>query len=195
MCLTPFISSRSKDAIEKLKTEILKVKKVIQIAVSQLAELDEKITKLTSTGSSSVNTFLDPCSNSISNSMAPNCSSSITRVPASNNSISTTSIYNSNSISSYCSPNLIIPQLDGNFHPPDTTQTSHCETCYKVFANTSDLEQHNKENQFCCDECNICYKTEIDADFHELEEHPDAGHPDDIPAATRLLFTSQKLRN
>ena len=33
------------------------------------------------------------------------------------------------------------------------------------------------------------------ADFHELEEHPDAGHPDDIPAATRLLFASQQLRN
>ena len=144
-------------------------------------------------GSSSVNTFLDPCSNSISNSMVPNCSSNITRVPASNSSISTTSTYNSNSISSYCSPKLIIPH--GNFHPPDTTQTSHCKTCYKVFANTSDLEQHNKENQFCCDECNVCYKTEIDADFHELKEHPDAGHPDDIPAARRLLFTSQKLRN
>ena len=106
---------------------------MFQLSLHQLAELDEKITKLTSTGSSSVNTFLDPCSNSISNAMAPNCSSSITRVPASHNSISTTFIYNSNS--------------------------------------------------------------KINADFHELEEHADAGHPDDIPPATRLLFASQKLWN
>ena len=83
-----------------------------------------------------------------------------------------------------------IPQLDGN------TSTNHnkpqvlqCETCNEVFENKDAFNFHDTAHQFCCDECHICYRTQIEADLHELAVHPNDPYASTyIPESTKLLF-------
>ena len=98
-----------------------------------------------------------------------------------------------------------IPQLDGIY--PNLQQPFHlqnlqhqqplqCDTCYKIFESLDDLEKHDAMHQFCCDQCNICYTTQVDADLHELQVHPDESYARDfIPMSTKLLFAKQKVTN
>merc|ERR1712179_286526 len=98
------------------------------------------------------------------------------------------------STSDNASPNSRIPQLDGLLttpqHQSHPSQTYQCETCLELFKYPSELLEHNEKHEYCCDECNICYETKLDADLHELELHQDAGYPDDIPPSTKRLFAT-----
>ena len=97
-------------------------------------------------------------------------------------------------------PNLdVIPQLDGlqqevvHTLPQYTSQQPlKCETCQTVFQNSKDYEEHDAL-QFCCDDCGICYATQLQADFHVLQVHPDEIYVRDfIPEETKLLCNKQK---
>ena len=95
-----------------------------------------------------------------------------------------------------CAP---IPQVDGvddhdqpNQLNQGLLQTYQCETCYEIFENRELYEEHDQA-QFCCDECNICYITQIEADFHNLQVHPDEHYTRTyISESTKLLFASRK---
>ena len=83
-------------------------------------------------------------------------------------------------------------------HPLQDAQAQHnsqenlqCETCHKVFKSSYDFKKHD-EMQFCCDDCNICYSTQLEADLHALEVHPDETYARNfIPEATKLIFAQQ----
>ena len=70
-----------------------------------------------------------------------------------------------------------------------------CETCQMIFKSESEFNEHNKA-EFCCDECGICYTTQLAAHFHELQEHPDTHYAKTyIPQSTKLLFASRLPSN
>ena len=91
-----------------------------------------------------------------------------------------------------------IPQLDGLHQdfihdlPHQTSQQPlQCETCGKVFRNSDEFKKHDSL-QFCCDDCGICYATQLQADLHVLQVHPDETYARNfIPASTKLLFAQQ----
>ena len=93
----------------------------------------------------------------------------------------------------------VIPQLDGlqqEFvdHPSQQTsqQLLQCETCKKVFQTSEEYKKHDAF-QFCCDDCGICYATQVEADLHALHVHPDETYARNfIPEATKFLFEQQK---
>ena len=92
-------------------------------------------------------------------------------------------------------PNLddVIPQLDGlqQEYVSSLHQPFQCETCHKVFPNSEEYKKHDAL-QFCCDDCGICYATQIQADLHVLQVHPDESYARNyIPEATKTLFTKQ----
>ena len=69
----------------------------------------------------------------------------------------------------------------------------HCEFCSKTFETKETLKEHNAINEFCCDECDICYKTQVDVDLHELEVHPGTDYANtQIPYSTKILFEQSK---
>ena len=90
-----------------------------------------------------------------------------------------------------------IPQLDGlieNLPNLDIDQTFKCETCGKVFETEREFKNHDSF-QFCCDDCGICFSTQIAAHFHELEEHSDSHYAKTyIPESTKLFFRSNQPR-
>ena len=93
-----------------------------------------------------------------------------------------------------------IPQLDGlqqelGHHLPQETfsEPLMCETCQKVFKSTDEYNEHDKL-QFCCDDCGICYSTQVQADLHVLQVHPVEMYGREfIPESTKLLFRSAAL--
>lgn len=89
-----------------------------------------------------------------------------------------------------------LTQLDGfNEHLPNPDQTFKCETCGKVFETVRDYKNHDSF-QFCCDDCGICFSTQLAAHFHELEEHADSHYAKTyIPETTKLLFRSNQPKN
>ena len=88
-----------------------------------------------------------------------------------------------------------IPQLDGlvqDLCSPDPV--FRCETCDKTFVSETDFKNHDSF-QFCCDDCGICFSTQLAAHFHELEEHSDSHYANTyIPDSTKLLFTNNQAR-
>ena len=97
-----------------------------------------------------------------------------------------------------------IPQIDGfaeespihtsNYQPqlsPTADQGSKCDNCFTVFETRSQLELHDKMNQFGCEECYICFTSKFCADLHELEKHPDTSYVvNHIPYTTKLQFAA-----
>ena len=86
----------------------------------------------------------------------------------------------------------VIPQLDGSHNtlqlPSD--KSLQCETCQEIFATEEEFNHHDAL-QFCCDECFICFETQVIADLHELEYHPNTHYANTyIPQSTKLLFAS-----
>ena len=116
---------------------------------------------------------------------------------------------NHNITSSQTNTGQIIHQLDGipNFLPQAIHTISHevqqpadksiqCETCNKTFDTENQFNDHNKAHNFCCDECYLCFTTQVIADLHELEFHPNTHYADTyIPESTKLLFASGQSRN
>ena len=89
-----------------------------------------------------------------------------------------------------------IPQLDGAeydllVHPPhQPSPLLHCETCHEIFKNSDEYNEHDKM-QFCCDDCGICYPTQIEVDLHVLQVHPDESYAKQyIPESTMQLFVN-----
>jgi hypothetical protein len=106
----------------------------------------------------------------------------------------------------------VIPQLDGilnslpqactssyeaqNIHQHSSNISLQCETCNKNFETEEEFNVHDNAHQFCCDECYICFTTQVLADLHELETHPNTHYADTyIPQSTKLLFASGQPRN
>ena len=90
-----------------------------------------------------------------------------------------------------------IPQLDGavsmessSFQDlPEKSTRFQCETCLTFFMSKHLLDEHNDDHNFCCDDCYICYKSQEEADLHELAVHPDTHYACTyIPQSTRMLF-------
>ena len=126
------------------------------------------------------------------------------------NCSSITRVQTSHSSNSQVTPSQVIPQLDGILNPiPAATNTTHeeqsapkqppdvplkCESCHETFENEDQFNEHDSA-QFCCDECGICFRTQIIADLHELEVHPNTYYANTyIPQSTKLLFSSGKPR-
>ena len=87
----------------------------------------------------------------------------------------------------------VIPQLDGGQNTPQqpSDQPLQCETCHEIFATEDQFNDHDNAHQFCCDECFICYTTQVLSDLHELEAHPNTHYANTyIPQSTKLLFAS-----
>ena len=103
----------------------------------------------------------------------------------------------------------VIPQLDGilNSLPPATHTFSQaaqqsaetylqCETCHKTFDTEDQFNDHDNAHNYCCDECYLCFTTQLIADLHELEYHPNTHYSDTyIPQSTKLLFASGQSEN
>ena len=105
-------------------------------------------------------------------------------------------------------PGLVIPQVDGSLNfglpviptlsledqntPQNSTESSlQCETCHKHFETQDQFNHHDEAHQFCCDECFICFTTQVIADLHELEAHPNTHYANTyIPQSTKVLFAS-----
>ena len=91
-----------------------------------------------------------------------------------------------------------IPQLDGQqdevgYSEPNYEELFKCETCYTTFKTKSDFEKHD-ELQFCCDDCNICYSTQLEADLHALRVHQDEYYAQNlIPESTKIIYAKQVL--
>ena len=67
---------------------------------------------------------------------------------------------------------LSVPVSASTLPSPDTSEFK-CDTCNQTFTNADDFIEHDSY-QFCCDECGICYRTQIESHFHELQVHPDS---------------------
>ena len=86
-----------------------------------------------------------------------------------------------------------IPQLDGslnNLQQPSDNPLQ-CETCHQNFETQEQFKHHDEAHQFCCDECFICFTSQVIADLHELEAHPNTHYANTyIPQSTKVLFAS-----
>ena len=106
-----------------------------------------------------------------------------------------TSTHTTNMNSSFTSTSQsVIPQLDGLFMDTSSseldTKEFTCETCGMNFTNLSDFKKHDALG-FCCDECGICYSTQLSADLHELEVHPNPHYANTyIPESTKKIFAN-----
>ena len=85
-----------------------------------------------------------------------------------------------------------IPQIDGGLNVSQlnlSTQQEECDNCHRKFGNKPDLDKHNEEYQFGCEDCEICFTTKQNFDFHELEKHPESSYARGIiPQETRLQY-------
>ena len=104
---------------------------------------------------------------------------------------------------------MAIPQLDGIPKPlPQASHnTSHeayqyaekpfqCETCYTTFGTEDQFNDRDRAHNFCCDESYLCFTTQVMADLHELEYHPNTHYADTyIPQSRKLIFDSGQSRN
>jgi hypothetical protein len=108
----------------------------------------------------------------------------------------------------------VIPQLDDSLNslPPDSQtvsyedqitpqhQPSHkslqCETCHQTFETEDQFNYHDNAHQLCCVECFIFYTTQVMANLHDLEIHPNTHYANRyIPESTKLLFASGQPKN
>ena len=79
-----------------------------------------------------------------------------------------------NSSNSQANLGPVIPQLDGSQNTPQlpSDKSLQCETCHEIFATDDQFNYHDTAHQFCCDECLICFTTQVIPALHELETHP-----------------------
>ena len=91
----------------------------------------------------------------------------------------------------------VIPQLEGGHQEEPVrpellcTEQLRCETCQTVFTNQNDFKKHDAL-EFCCDDCGICYSTQVEADLHVLQVHPNESYARNyIPASTKMIFAQQ----
>ena len=109
---------------------------------------------------------------------------------------STTMVQSNHNMNFQANFGTAIPQLDGILNPlPPAPQSSNislqCETCRETFKTEEQFNDHDNAHNFCCDECYLCFKTQILADLHVLEYHPNTHYSDTyIPQSTKLLFAS-----
>ena len=87
-----------------------------------------------------------------------------------------------------------IPQIDGDVASPPSKsimQTEfQCVTFKKVFYSIEELDDHDSWI-FCCELCQICFNTAIEADLHALVVHQENHFAHvNIPESTRLLHAS-----
>ena len=81
-----------------------------------------------------------------------------------------------------------IPQLDGS-RSTDAIFAIQCENCNQSFKTKDQLADHDEINQFGCDDCGLCYKSQYLADLHELAVHPGTYYAlHIIPDSTKLQF-------
>jgi NAD-dependent SIR2 family protein deacetylase len=68
----------------------------------------------------------------------------------------------------------VIPQIDSCQNAPQqpSDKSLQCKTCHEIFAKEDELNYHNNAQLFDCDECFICFTTQVIAYLHELETHP-----------------------
>ena len=170
-----------KEKLEVIENEIEKKNEELKVT---LARIDHALSNLKRSA-------LPVESNSPSNSFTPPESSNMSAlIKLNSNPLGQTSLGT-------------IPQLDGCTHVAATNlQTQHhpefsptdskeCDNYHRKFETKIQLEDHNDENQWGCDECFICYTSKFYADLHELEEHPDTSYlRDHIPTSTKLQFAA-----
>ena len=100
----------------------------------------------------------------------------------------------------------VIPQVDGSLNSlPPASQTFscedqntpqqpsdvslQCETCHQTFETEDQFNCHDNAHKYCCDECFICFTTQVIADLHELETHPNTHYANTyIPQSTKVLL-------
>ena len=68
---------------------------------------------------------------------------------------------------------LSVPVSASTLPSPDTSEFK-CDTCNQTFTTADDFNEHDSY-QFCCDECEIWYRTQIESHFHQLQAHLDSG--------------------
>ena len=170
---------------KELKKEIENLKVDINVLTTKVDKLKETITFLSKVSFSKP---VLPESSVVGSKNTSISSMSISLTPINEANFSTT-------------PSLdVIPQLDGlqpeHVHslPQDIfSQPLVCETCQKVFKNIEEYNEHDLL-QFCCDDCGICYSTQVQADLHVLQVHPDEMYAREfIPESTKLLFRSAAM--
>ena len=195
---------KSEDKISELRREqekeIDKLKKEVKDLKNQVNELQNAVNQISN--SPNQTSTLNSCSKSqvMANSTFPSNCGSITMVQSNHSSNSPANL------------GQVIPQLDGitNSLPPAINTATHedqnsppqppdaplqCETCHETFDNEDQFNEHDRA-QFCCDECGICFRTQVIADLHELEVHPNTHYANTyIPQSTKLLFSSGQPRN
>lgn len=166
----------------QLEAEVANLRKEIQSLYKHVNELAKVVNNLStqSKNSSSVDFFFNPAIPSASNS-----SNSSTLTLAMSTTVKKSSL-------PYPQENENIPQLDGDQSPPCTYLPFKCETCEKVFTTEAEFREHDSF-QFCCDECLICFSTQVAAHLHELEVHPGSHYASTyIPQSTKQMFASIK---
>ena len=168
--------------IEKLRQEVEELHK----QVDELRNILDQISNIPNQTSTS-----DSQTTMVKSALTSSCSS-ITMVQANHSNKSQANI------------GPVIPQLDGILNSfPQACTTPHfsnislqCETCQNTFETEEEFNDHDNAHQFCCDECYICFTTQVLADLHELETHPNTHYADTyIPESTKLLFASGQPRN
>ena len=170
--------TRNLDLKSQLETEVENLKQEIQSLFNHVSELRGIVSSLSSssTASSIVQSSLNPVA------------SQSTTSSALINALSTPVSFPNSSSQSEDS----IPQLDGGFCPPCSDVTYKCETCEKIFVNEDEFRIHDSF-KFCCDECFICFPTQMAADLHELEVHPELFYSMTyIPESTKSMFANNK---
>ena len=93
-----------------------------------------------------------------------------------------------------------IPQYDGQSSLIIEGETSEnpseffkCEFCGETFSAQKLLKEHNNSHEFCCEDCQICYETQLESDLHELEVHPGTNYAETyVPHSTKILFARSK---
>ena len=94
------------------------------------------------------------------------------------------------------SPGNRIPQLDGHILDvstvyPNPLPSNKCDNCGKNCESIVELENHNEEHQYGCDDCYLCFTSKYIADLHELEMHPGTTYArDHIPDTTKIQFAA-----
>ena len=95
-------------------------------------------------------------------------------------------------------PTDIIPQFDGCITHIADYSASHsfqCETCGHEFDTEELFDEHETVMQYCCDECQLCFETQIESDLHDLDIHPnDHFSHVNIPESTKLLHAKGQRR-
>ena len=65
-----------------------------------------------------------------------------------------------------------LPQLDGHDDTASlNTPTYKCDTCHKTFTTQDQVDAHEDQFMYPCEDCNICFDDELEHDLHEHSLH------------------------